>query len=137
MSNKEKPYFVISETRADDTLREFKQILRIEVDYRDKDNPHICFTFDRVHKANPKQSAPIGFLHFTLYEQLYPIAKGTLTAMIFTALRSRMKKSWITNYDIRDALNSILKILVSDVEEETKSLFRMLKIKGLANYKEW
>jgi len=112
--------------RADRTLREFDQFLR--VDFRVEETPpiRIQLLFDRIHLKNPKLSKPVGYLHFSENTQLIDLIKNLTTALIVKTIISKYRNPiYLTPLAIEELVNRALNTLWKDlIEQDVKFLSR-------------
>jgi len=109
------PFGWKQDVRADDTLREFKQVIRFNF----VDMPGVPLRaqilFDRVHKENTKLSKPVGFFRVSDTEELVRLAKNSLASAVILAFFQH-SKSRPDAERIHRAVHDILEFNEADVE---------------------
>jgi len=111
--------------RADDTLRDFWQEIKIGIESGLL--PKVTLTLDRVHKLNRKLSKPLGFYHFSLTDQLLKLTAQLLAATVTLALYPRiMAGERLDPYYINKQLENALNLVRADALRHAETLIDCL-----------
>jgi len=115
---------------ADDTLREFTQVLRFDIVY-DEDRLRAQVLWDRRHKENKSLSKPLGYFPMSGTEQLLRLASNAFTIAGVLAF-FRHKKGLPTHEEVESAVNSVLRLVKEDIIISTEVILRDIHLHKLA-----
>lgn len=123
------------EVECDDTLREFKQVLRFDLVDVAGEPLRSQLLLDRRHKFNRAQSKPVAYFRMTSPQQLIKLA-DTALAVALTLLYSEQRCLDPSDDEIRGVLKTHWQMAQPDVLDAVKTILRDLTLHRLASKKE-
>ena len=96
---------------AEETLRLWKQMVKFQ--YRVDDILGVQMVLDRVHRFHPKESKPLGYLHFRDTGQLLELAKQALACACVLSLWERGRD--VGDRVVRITVDGALDMIRNDV----------------------
>lgn len=115
------------EVECDDTLREFKQVLRFDLVDVAGEPLRGQLLLDRRHKFNRAQSKPVAYFRMTSPHQLIRLA-DTALAVAVTLLYSEQRRLEPSEDEIRQVLKTHWQLAQPDVLDAVKSILRDLAV---------
>jgi hypothetical protein len=115
------------EIECDDTLREFKQVLRFDLVDRDGEPLRVQLLLDRRHKLNRAMSKPVAYFRMTSTQQLLNLANTALAAAM-TLAYSEQRILEPSQDQIRDVLKAHWQMAQPDVIVGVDVMLRELRL---------
>ena len=121
------------EVFCDDTLREFNQVIRYDVVYG---KPlRIQLLLDRRHKFKKSLSKPLGYFRISSIDQMLRLGTNALAAATILAFFQQNRTEPSLD-EIRQAVNSLLKMVGADMELTAQTVLRDLQLRRMTEGKE-
>jgi hypothetical protein len=115
------------EIECDDTLREFKQVLRFDLVDREGEPLRVQLLLDRRHKLNRAMSKPVAYFRMTSTQQLLNLANTALAAAV-TLAYSDQRILEPSQDQIRDVLKAHWQMAQPDVIVGVDVMLRELRL---------
>jgi hypothetical protein len=115
------------EIECDDTLREFKQVLRFDLVDRKGEPLRVQLLLDRRHKLNRAMSKPVAYFRMTSTQQLLNLANTALAAAV-TLAYSEQRILEPSQDQIRDVLKAHWQMAQPDVIVGVDAMLRELRL---------
>ena len=115
------------EIECDDTLREFKQVLRFDLVDREGEPLRVQLLLDRRHKLNRAMSKPVAYFRMTSTQQLLNLANTALAAAV-TLAYSEQRVLEPSQDQIRDVLKAHWQMAQPDVIVGVDVMLRELRL---------
>ena len=115
------------EIECDDTLREFKQVLRFDLVDREGEPLRVQLLLDRRHKLNRAMSKPVAYFRMTSTQQLLNLANTALAAAVALAY-SEQRVLEPSQDQIRDVLKAHWQMAQPDVIVGVDVMLRELRL---------
>jgi hypothetical protein len=115
------------EIECDDTLREFKQVLRFDLVDRKGEPLRVQLLLDRRHKLNRAMSKPVAYFRMTSTQQLLNLANTALAAAV-TLAYSEQRILEPSQDQIRDVLKAHWQMAQPDVIVGVDAMRRDLRL---------
>jgi hypothetical protein len=122
------------EIECDDTLREFKQILRFDLVDREGEPLRVQLLLDRRHKLNRAMSKPVAYFRMTSTHQLLNLANTALAAAVALAY-SEQRILEPSQDQIRDVLKAHWQMAQPDVIVGVDVMLRELRLHRMTQEK--